>query len=696
MINIGVVINQIESPFFSTQKSALMDWSEDKDVKLIFFTGEAINSPDEYLRINNFTYGFINCKKLDGLIIYSGSLGNFVDSDDLEKFISRWKDIPIVSINHPIKEYPSTVSNAKQAIYDLVEHIVHQHNYKEIAIVSGPENSFDSSERLNFFLSALEANNLEISEDFIYYGDFTPESGKQAARYFLDRGLPEVILCLNDDMALNVIEVLKKHNISVPKDVAVTGFDGLDFTSNVFPSLTTIELPLSDISCKSAELLLDKIEGREVKSLTEVECKFISRQSCGCMVPKLESGKINTKQEELSENVLLKQMMIIKECLDGKSSSSNLHTEFYKLLTNIEPDMDSQSLDKITSNLYEIYMINNIATAQIEYNKNYKFFLFHWVFSLISSRISSKLYLAEILQEIADAIPLLHFSFLKLYLYGRPLDNSNGIVEPKDEVYLHLDYRDGKDLVISEKGIKTSIDEIYEADETTIIKTLSFSNDVFGLIQLGVDVTTDILFENIREVISNALHLCKLNMNMQRTQRQLEASLAETRVLNNRLKYLSIRDEMTGLLNRRGFFEMAEDYLNFRDVGSTYYILYIDMDGLKKINDKYGHNEGDWAIINFAKALDQSFRVTDIVARLGGDEFTAVIATDDHLTPNILESRLKNELEVINNRHKKPYDISASLGYIAFRKGEECDINKLLEAADRALYEKKREKYSPS
>ena len=103
------------------------------------------------------------------------------------------------------------------------------------------------------------------------------------------------------------------------------------------------------------------------------------------------------------------------------------------------------------------------------------------------------------------------------------------------------------------------------------------------------------------------------------------SDITERRALEDELRAMSSRDDMTGLYNRRGFALLAEQRLkDSRRSGSTLTIVYADVDRLKSINDAFGHNAGDIALVLCAQALEATFRESDIVARIGGDEFVVL------------------------------------------------------------------------
>jgi diguanylate cyclase (GGDEF)-like protein len=97
------------------------------------------------------------------------------------------------------------------------------------------------------------------------------------------------------------------------------------------------------------------------------------------------------------------------------------------------------------------------------------------------------------------------------------------------------------------------------------------------------------------------------------------------------------------------------------------YLLFVDLDGLKEINDQHGHNAGDEALINTAHILLESFRASDIIARIGGDEFVVISVETPEINKNMLTRRLKESLANYNSKSNKPYKLCFSMGLTRYR-----------------------------
>ncbi|MGB4270576.1 MAG: PAS domain S-box protein [Spirochaetota bacterium] len=163
-------------------------------------------------------------------------------------------------------------------------------------------------------------------------------------------------------------------------------------------------------------------------------------------------------------------------------------------------------------------------------------------------------------------------------------------------------------------------------------------------------------------------------------------------MLRDKLKELAIKDELTGLYNRRGFTMLAEQQLKLsKRTGKGIALFYIDMDNMKTINDSLGHHEGDKALIDVAGILRLSFRDSDIIGRLGGDEF-AVLAIDceKHFI-EMMQQRLVENADAFNNKNLRQYSISLSVGSV-FICDSSSNLDDVLSLADSIMYKNKMQK----
>lgn len=159
-------------------------------------------------------------------------------------------------------------------------------------------------------------------------------------------------------------------------------------------------------------------------------------------------------------------------------------------------------------------------------------------------------------------------------------------------------------------------------------------------------------------------------------------------LLDRELRYLAITDDLTGLYNRRGFLASAAHQLKVAQRnGQNLLLFFCDVDNLKRINDSYGHREGDLALIRAADALEQTFRESDLLARFGGDEFAA-LATETGQNQQVILSRLEENLQK-SNADESHASLSLSLGLARFDPKCPTSLGELMSRADQAMYEYK-------
>jgi two-component system, cell cycle response regulator len=156
---------------------------------------------------------------------------------------------------------------------------------------------------------------------------------------------------------------------------------------------------------------------------------------------------------------------------------------------------------------------------------------------------------------------------------------------------------------------------------------------------------------------------------------------------------LSLTDGLTGLYNRRGFVTLAEQQLKVaRHTERGLILLFADLDRLKYINDTFGHQEGDRALVQTADILERTFRASDILGRIGGDEFAALAVRGNDEGVHAIPTRLQKMVGDYNANGKRPYELSISLGSMYFDPKEASSVEDMMNKADRVMYDQKRRK----
>ena len=232
--------------------------------------------------------------------------------------------------------------------------------------------------------------------------------------------------------------------------------------------------------------------------------------------------------------------------------------------------------------------------------------------------------------------------------------------------------KDTKLVGYEEHMLEISGDTGWREERIFLLASLHFSKNTFGY---SVTVYEDKLMKNhlhrtLMETVSLALENIRQKEEVQR--------------INERLQELYVRDQLTGLYNRFGYVQLAQQY--FAEQCGRIYLVYVDVDNLKTINDNYGHAMGDKAIKGVADAIKEVYREENILVRMGGDEFLVIgkEAGDEVLSEkeNVVGSFLKEYSE----REKLPFVLTASMGHVHNLKNK-ISLEALVKNADARMYE---------
>lgn len=240
-------------------------------------------------------------------------------------------------------------------------------------------------------------------------------------------------------------------------------------------------------------------------------------------------------------------------------------------------------------------------------------------------------------------------------------------------------YKTGE--VFDTKDLLPDMEQVLGRHNCLMFSPLHFQDEVIGYAANSYNPIY-FLFQNTRRFINNTNQIMESFKNRQRLERA-NAELARIHML----------DPMTGIYNRRGFYKNVRKLISKAEKqGVGVWVFSIDMDNLKKINDLYGHNEGDKAIKAVASLMTKCTVDGGICSRFGGDEFVAVIAETDGA--DSFYEKVSRSIAEYNRRSKSPYDVSISCGYKAGKPKTLKEIDDLMKASDREMYTQKRKHHS--
>jgi diguanylate cyclase (GGDEF)-like protein len=208
------------------------------------------------------------------------------------------------------------------------------------------------------------------------------------------------------------------------------------------------------------------------------------------------------------------------------------------------------------------------------------------------------------------------------------------------------------------------------------VPVLILPNKLDGLLHPGADAGNDL--KSTRHHRTNLKKLARI----------LRYGVRQTQV-ESELSRLAISDELTGLYNRRGFLLLGSERMKLaHSLKKNVLLFFADLDNLKQINDQYGHQEGDQALLKTAEVFRNTFRNSDIIGRFGGDEFTALVIEDFGHTSDTISRRLQDNMAELSANNTQ-YPLSLSVGMTRYAAEFRSSLKKLLTQTDQALYKQK-------
>ena len=304
-LTIGLLIGRLGDIGYAAQVwPGVADVAEERDVNLICFVGGTLLAPHEFDTQRNVAYDLVSPERLDGLLAMSGSIGQFIGSERLKDFYTRYQPLPIVSIAMDVGGIPNILTDGESGVRDLITHLIETHHYRNIAFIRGPETNPEAEQRYKTYLKTLAEHEIPFNPDLVVSGNYLGPAGAEAVRLLLDERKVafEAIASANDEMAMGAITALRERGLVVPDDVSVVGFDDLGEAKFASPPLTTIRQPLYEQGRRATEMLLALMAGEDVPNYISLPTELVIRQSCGCQ-PLEEARTIDPSIKQTGETI---------------------------------------------------------------------------------------------------------------------------------------------------------------------------------------------------------------------------------------------------------------------------------------------------------------------------------------------------------------------------------------------------------
>ncbi len=672
-------------------------------------------------------------EKFDGIVAYGGGLGQFTGEERTTDFLGQLSLIkPLVNIGYRINGFNNINIDNYNGMKQLILHLVEVHGYHKIAFVKGPDGHPEAEERLSAYRDVLIEQGIEVDNNLILPGDFSGASGREAAEILVGlqrSGRISAAAFGCDSMAAAGISVFERQGIYIPNDLAVTGFDHSSDSMSRFPGISTVDQNPERLGVEACKMIRKLINGNsgELYDL-RIPVQTVIYGSCGCL-PEL-NGRSGLPERTHDYHLIPLPDEIIRHCTEGQ-----LDSLMSALLLDIKEDGDDslyikmllsfgiteyleRYLSELTYRDVEAFISDHrkrhmslLSESEIRRFETVWHQMRIYIHSYFASRdMSEQVYSDTLMLSLNilsnKLITLESFTQIRP-LVDEVLDNSKiemcGIFVQKGMEY-SLEYLYHRDREFS---LPVKLPKQYESfpfledipeEDLVILRTMDSGEVGRGIILFTyrekLSLHDGVFIDSLSSQIASSLKQIHLISERNRAQESLKEAFLKLKKTNRTLENLSYKDELTGLYNRRGFMELAKDAIDrcIRE-GKDFLILFGDLDGLKLINDSYGHKEGDFAIKSVGTIIHRVCRDTDIMARLGGDEFIALLPhiPDDYKAK--LKERLLHSEREENRICQKPYRISCSFGMVRGSDFPGEDLQMLMSHADRELYLEKSRRY---
>ena len=573
-------------------------------------------------------YRLVDWGHYDGAVVQTHQIVMREVAGWIERSLQE-KGIPAVSLGVPLGNYPQIKTDDYHAFRHITDHLIRHHGAKKLWFLTGLERfdetkESESRQRRYGFLDACREAGIPEENLRILEGNWQKDSGERAARLILEaEDRPDALVCANDDMAMAAVSALQKGGVRVPEEIRVTGFDGIFSAMLCTPRLATMSRNFQNVGYRAVETLCAMLEGREVPEVTFSETRDALTGTCGCR------GNADAEIIQIKDR-------------------------FYRQ----------------TRFLREFY--------------------------LTQDKIAGAFFSAERLEDVMDAAEKYASIFgggaLRVYLDRRYYLSMVGQASPEEEAGLADGHYSGKFVLTADSRRRIAreirhdevdgVDSRHRSEEGSAAaeRLVSYYPIRFGQIMAGVVELEGFCAAaemNLHESIINELAL------------SLETIRQHQRLikLNEKLNVLYATDQLTGLNNRFGVEKTGRPlFERLKAEGKRIAFVFLDVDDMKGINDRYGHATGDEALRISAEALRRICRPGDYLMRYGGDEFVA-------FGPEWREDpakKLDQVLEEICEERQINFDLHLSLGMYVCEPDSPEDLKTCLQAADMKMYQIKK------
>ncbi len=581
-----------------------------------------------YVRGEANIFELANFDKLDGVIVDSIALtGDATDTitKRLVKRLSDYKDLPKCTLELPVESFNMIESNDEDALREQCRHVIEVHGCKKICILTGYEGNEIAEMRLRIYLDEIRKHGLDVLPEHIVYGDFYYFSGDKLAKKIAAGEIerPDAVICASDTMAIALVDRLIKLGIKVPNDIVVVGFDSSDEGAISQTTISSYEPSDKEMGANAVDYIRSIIEPGAALDPYRQESKKKFHPGASC-----GCGLDPAYAMKRFRNYVY-------------VSSYNTANEEVVDDVGLGTFMEGYVLESFTASRSSEECIKCI----FEYSdllRPYKNFY-----------LCLKEDWENMDAEMFDGYP----EQMRMYV-------------AKSRIGEDSFYGEADSIVFDTKKMIPKLCENNEEASVYYFSPVHFDGALLGFAvlqrRLCADPVINLIYRNWLRYVNNALEMIRSK---------------------ERLQMLSVKDMMTGAFNRRGMYEEYRSMLANAQEGDSLFVCVADMDGLKFINDTYGHSEGDFGIKTVCDTLKSITRKNEIYVRSGGDEFFLIgIGRYDENEEVNRAYEFTEAVAKASQKAGKVYNISASIGCVLFKDHRSISLDDALSEADERMY----------
>lgn len=646
--NIGLVVANVEDDFSNSICKGAIQAAKELDDNLFIIPVKYLDyyMAEDPLQAYEYQYNtlisYAQISSLDIVLLCLSTIGTTSTRERCLEVLSPFRSIPTILIASQEEGFSGILYANETGLSEGIRHLITAEKRKCIGMISGDLSNQDAAERLATYRSVLAEFGLPVTDSLIRYSDFKSPCAPAAEDLLSENPDLDAIVCCNDAMAKGVYEALNRHGIVIGEDISVIGFDDIEEAKLLTPPLATVRADASELGFRAVLQGHRKLESgtTSVPETYYVDTRFIYRESVGTH----SKQRILVQKQQDEQNVLFEK---------ARLSEANR-----RLITmNHNMNILSRDMLMLEDNQDQSYLriLHCLTEAQIE----------------------------------------------NCYLYALRAPVASYPLKPWKQpsaMYLRAYLKDSVPCVLSRARQKINTQDIFrnsflpESRSTWLMIDLYSREMQYGFLLCDIEFENYHYAEFLCYQVSIALKLMRMFEDKKALLAEKDTLLLRLQKENLMLDSISGKDELTGILNRRGFYKKARPFIDDAvQAHRSVVFAYADLNYLKQINDLFGHGEGDFALSASAHALETVFR-DGIVGRIGGDEFAALAICTEDLQEVDIRSALDSMLLTIAKEAGKPYPIRLSIGIWTPPDDRHFDLNEAVEMADALLYEEKKHK----